>query len=798
MYVNDLICLHSPQPTSGKHNTTLMKHLFLACALMSACSLFAQNLPHQWTLDSDAHTLTVGGVEGEDFYDPTQIIIIELQFDQTNWWQQLEDNYESATDISCTAVIDGSTYENVGVRFKGQTSYFTIDGDKKSFNVSLDAFVDGQDHDGYESFNLQNCAYDPSFLREFIYERKIRRHIPAAQCAFVWLYINGEDWGLYPNVQQLNAEFIEEWFQENNGTRWRADSEDSGPGGGGPGGGGPGGGGPGWGDGTAALNWLGADQAEYQEHYTLKTSNIEDPWADLVTTCDVLENTPLDELYAALDPIMDVDRTLWFLASEILFSDDDGYVYKGKMDYYLYFDLESGRMVPLEYDGNTVMDDQNGDWDPFFHADDENYPLLYRLLDVPELRQRYLAHLRVLIEDVMNPETFNPELQEWADMIDGLVNEDPKKLYTYNAFLNDVEGLQEWAEDRYTFLNSYVEVAQDGPQIGTVTMTSPQGEWANPLAEEAVEVTAVVDGAAGAGVSSVMLYYAPTMVSAFTAVEMSAEGNVYSGTIPGVGGGNAVRFYIEAISDNSAGSRSYLPVGAEHDVYIYEVDALWMENSPVVINELMARNSSTAYDEQGQDEDWIELYNTGSEAVNLTGYALTDNPWVLDKWPIPDGTILGADEYLIIWADEDGSDGPFHANFKLDGAGEEVFLIAPGTLIADHVSFGQQEQDMGYARIPNGTGDFEIHSPTFGSNNDYVGIGDLEAQRWVLAPNPASEAIHLYNLPQNTEVRILTASGQEVLHTVLTGQRTLDIAHLASGVYVVMAGTQREVLVVQR
>ena len=167
-----------------------MKNVFVAAfALMGTTTLLAQNLPHQWTLDSETHTLTIGGVEGEDFYDPTQIIIIELQFDQADWWEQLEDNYASATDIPCTAVIDGSAYENVGVRFKGQTSYFTIDGDKKSFNVSLDAFVDGQDHDGYESFNLQNCAYDPSFLREFMYERKIRQHIPAAQCAFVWLYI---------------------------------------------------------------------------------------------------------------------------------------------------------------------------------------------------------------------------------------------------------------------------------------------------------------------------------------------------------------------------------------------------------------------------------------------------------------------------------------------------------------------------------------------------------------------------------------------------------------------------------
>jgi hypothetical protein len=110
------------------------------------------------------------------------------------------------------------------------------------------------------------------------------------------------------------------------GIWWRADRPTTG--------GGPGGGG-GWGDGTAALNFLTSDTADYQQYYTLKESTRTQPWDYLVTVCDKLENTPLAALEDTLLNYMDLDRTLWYLASEIAWTDDDSYVYKGKMDYYV-------------------------------------------------------------------------------------------------------------------------------------------------------------------------------------------------------------------------------------------------------------------------------------------------------------------------------------------------------------------------------------------------------------------------------------------------------------------------------
>lgn len=113
----------------------------------------------------------------------------------------------------------------------------------------------------------------------------------------------------------------------------------------------------------------------------------------------MLNSTPLSELPQVLPNVLDIDRTLWFLASEIAWTDEDSYVHKGKMDYYVYYEPESGRMVPMEYDGNSVLLGQNSNWSPFYNANKVNYPLLNRLLAMPHWRQRYLAHLRTILQE---------------------------------------------------------------------------------------------------------------------------------------------------------------------------------------------------------------------------------------------------------------------------------------------------------------------------------------------------------------------------------------------------------------
>lgn len=774
------------------------------CCLLVPNLLLAQNLPDELYLSPDGRMLLTGGQAHQGIYDESVIRTIHLDFDQPNFWTLMQQNYEDQIDIPATMTMDGIAYDSVGVRFKGQTSYLqTQNSEKKSFNISIDAFIGSQDVEGYETFNLNNCFQDPSFARELLYLHLIRNHVPAAKAAYVELFINGENWGLYPNVQGLNGEFIVEWFDSNNGSRWRADNGEL-PGGGGGGGGG---GGPQWGDGTAALNFLSNDTSDYQEYYTLKKSDVENPWDDLVITCDKLENTPLNELMDTLPHYMDIDRTLWFLASEIAFSDDDSYVHKGKMDYYLYWEVETGRMVPLEYDGNSVMVDDHVNWSPFYNANEPNYPLLYRLLQIPELRQRYLAHLRTIIDESFDVNYINNWIDGMQPMIDPIVQADPKKLYSYNAFVSGLDEIEDFIADRKNVLESNSEVAEVGPEISNVETEVDGVIWQEPLENQPIDIRATVSSSSG--ISKVYLYTSNEIFGNFNKMEMFDDGQhndgaagdgIYGYQLAGMSTGTLTRFYVEAIANNNSLSASYDPPGAEHDVYFLQVVADVAAAPEVVINELMADNATTAFDENGQSEDWVELYNISGQFIDLSGYYLTDDPFNLNKWAFPSGSIMPPDTYLIVWCDEDGGQGPFHANFKLSSSGESVTLLDPDLVILDEVAFDQQVEDQGYARVPNGTGPFVIQDPTYGMNNEtFIGVEEHSpGARISLFPNPANGqfTLELFG-SQQEQVEIHNGLMQLVWSGQVQGRQTIDVTTWPAGMYMVQSGPTFQKLVVR-
>lgn len=757
----------------------------------------AQTLPDEMYLSPDGRKLYTGGLQHQGLYNDSVVKSIYLTFWQPNYWTLLQQNYPSQTDLPANMVVDGVTYDSVGVRFKGQTSYsMTMNSQKKSFNITVDYATPGLDLMGYETLNLNNCFQDESFLREVFYQHQIRKYIPAARSAFVKLYINGANWGVYPNVQQLNRDFLEEWWMSNDGTNWRADRPPGSPGG-------PGGG---WGDGTAALNFLGADTSLYQPYYTLKSTTKTNPWDDLVTVTDVLENTPLASLPSVLPVYMDVDRTLWFLASEILFSDDDSYIYKGKMDYYVHYEIETGRTVPQEYDGNSVMDPAHVNWSPFYNQQNANYPLMNRLFAVPQYRQRYLAHLRTMINEAFDTASAYQLINTYKTLIDTMVQNDPKKLYSYSAFQSEINVLKNFIQNRRNYLLANSEVNQTGPAISNTAYYTNGVQWDPPADNEQVTVRAGVSS--NNGISAVRLHFAMGIVGNFSTVDMFDDGlhddgpagdGIYGANIPGLAAGTWVRFYVEAASNNTAQTVTYDPPGAEHDVYIYLVDPAFVADSTVVINELMASNSATMADAFGEYDDWMEFYNKSTIPVDLTGYKLTDNPANLDKWTFPTGTILLPNDYLIVWADEDSSQGPFHANFKLSGSGEQLFLLNPAGGLIDSVSWGTQITDMGFARVPNGTGNFVIQLPTYAANNNLVSMPDVvsEVTGIQVYPNPANDRIwiHLNGLPRS-RVDMTDAVGKLVYTREVTGETVMETSHLPAGLYFIrVEGLTRKVII---
>ena len=140
----------------------------------------------------------------------------------------------------------------------------------------------------------------------------------------------------------------------------------------------------------------------------------------------------------------------------------------------------------------------------------------------------------------------------------------------------------------------------------------------------------------------------------------------------------------------------------------------------LVVNEVLASNHNGITDEKGEADDWIELVNVTTGPVDATGMFLSDDLRKPTKWKIEAGVVPPGGT-LLVWADEDGSQGDLHANFKLDAGGEEVWLFdADGSLVSGF-RFGPQETDVstGWFRDGGGSGMLVTFAePTPGATNE--------------------------------------------------------------------------------
>ncbi|MCD8483964.1 MAG: lamin tail domain-containing protein, partial [Verrucomicrobia bacterium] len=147
-------------------------------------------------------------------------------------------------------------------------------------------------------------------------------------------------------------------------------------------------------------------------------------------------------------------------------------------------------------------------------------------------------------------------------------------------------------------------------------------------------------------------------------------------------------------------------------------------NARVVINEFVSSNGTVLADEDGEFSDWIELFNTGESAIDLSGYGLSDNVQRPFKWVFPQVEIAPGD-YLLVWAsnkDRRVSGSPLHTNFAISAAGEPLTLVAPDGSVVDYIPPIGLARDEAYARIPDGS---EVWVTTFDATPGSANVGFL-------------------------------------------------------------------------
>lgn len=180
--------------------------------------------------------------------------------------------------------------------------------------------------------------------------------------------------------------------------------------------------------------------------------------------------------------------------------------------------------------------------------------------------------------------------------------------------------------------------------------------------------------------------------------------------------GTDVAYYVIAIDGD--GESALYPADAPATTLSYTVGAA---AAPVFINEFLAKNDSTNRDPDFDVyADWLELYNAGAAAVDLSGWTLTDDLAEPDQWTFPAGTTIAGGGFLLVWADDANTEiSALHTNFKLKAGGEGLGLFNTQQAPVDSLTFGEQTADISYGRTADGGGEWDFFSaPTPGASNE--------------------------------------------------------------------------------
>lgn len=358
-----------------------------------------------------------------------------LEFPDVDWEKQLMDFYDTDIEVPATLRLGNIVAPDVGVRFRGMSSFMMVPaGYKHSLNISIDAVHEKQSLLGARTLNLLNSHDDPTFQRAVLYLEVVRHYIPAPKGNLARVVINGRSWGVYINIEQFNADFIQEWFKTRKGARFKVRGSPVGHGG---------------------LEYLGDDKNAYTSIYDLRTKDTPRVWDDLINLCKTLSQAPLGQLQNALEPLLDVEGALRFLALENVFINNDGYWIRAS-DYNLYQD-EQGRFHLLPHDVNeTFLAPQTGPGfahgssarvklDPLVGLDDTTKPLRSRLLRVPALQQRYLQLVKEIATNWLDWRTLGPIAEANRARIAEFVRADTRKLDSYQDFEQGIaSNTQQW------------------------------------------------------------------------------------------------------------------------------------------------------------------------------------------------------------------------------------------------------------------------------------------------------------------------------------------------------------------
>lgn len=616
----------------------------------------------------------------------------------------------------------------VGFRLRGNTSRTSA---KKSLKISFNSFVSGARVLGVKDLNLNGEHNDPSIMRARIaWELAQDAGMPAPRVNHVRLFINGQPFGLYANIEHYNDDYVEHRFARDAGNLYKCLY-------------------------PADLAYLGTDPNSYKltsggrRVYELKTNETADDYSGLARFVTALHATTSTQALCALDSVFNVNSYLKWLAWEVTTGHWDNHSFN-KNNFYLYEDPASGLMEFISYDADNTfgVDWFNINWatrSPFQFG---SYPLYTKILSNPEAQRRLKLFLNEF-GTLAGSAAWRNRNEALRTQLAPFVEEDLYRTYDYGYdsldFWNalDVAGGTHVKSGIHPFMTSRIAATAGQVPSGNVEpiVFSPRLSGHGGIGAIPVQVEVWDEST-----PTVVLHYRPsggswqslTLFDDGTHGDELAGDRLYGGIIPASVGG--ITYFVTATDDQNA-STSAPCSPAFWATYAYP---------NVLINEACSDNATGPVAPNGSREDWIELRNPSSSPVSLNGLFLSDNSANPGKASL-NGQSIPANGRLLFWAA--GATGFTRSlDFKMDKDGEGLVLSAQSNgswVRLDEVRLPPLMPDQSFGRRYDDAFTwvvFDQHSSPNASNSGMLSSPEDTLRPALLAyPNPFASELSLVN-----------------------------------------------------
>lgn len=207
---------------SNKHfNIIVALFMVIALCFSSLIMLLPKSSTSSTSIEQPDYITTI--------FNDDSVIEINIEMDEDSW-QEMLDNAASEEYTAANITVNGTTYNNVAIRPKGNSSLSQLVTDdsteRYSFKIKFDKYVDGQTLDGLSKLVLNNNMSDTTSMKEYLsYKLLDSLGIPTPACSYAHITVNGEEWGLYLAVEPIEEEFIERNYGSIDGNLYKPESD---------------------------------------------------------------------------------------------------------------------------------------------------------------------------------------------------------------------------------------------------------------------------------------------------------------------------------------------------------------------------------------------------------------------------------------------------------------------------------------------------------------------------------------------------------------------------------------------